>query len=108
MGEEIELLENHPRLHADRLNIANITGQRDAINNNFAALVFFQAVDRADKGGFARPGWANDHHHFFGLDRQIKIAQSMKLAIPLIYILTDNNIRTFRLSGHKYSILVGS
>jgi hypothetical protein len=32
--------------------------QRDAVHNDLPALVFFEAVDRADKGGLARAGGA--------------------------------------------------
>jgi hypothetical protein len=58
VGEQVELLEDHAGLHADLLDVAHIMRKLDAIDDDLAALVLFQPVEGADKGGFTRAGWA--------------------------------------------------
>ena len=55
MGKQVELLEHHPDLALNGVNIAQVVGQFDAIHDDVAPLMFLQAIDGADEGGLAAP-----------------------------------------------------
>jgi hypothetical protein len=48
--EKVEVLKNHAHFFADLLNVLQVIGQFDAIDDNPAALMFLQPVDAADQG----------------------------------------------------------
>jgi hypothetical protein len=48
--EEVERLEHHADLAADRLDVLDVVGEGDAIDDDVARLVLFQAIDAADQG----------------------------------------------------------
>jgi hypothetical protein len=54
--------------------------------------MLFLAVDGTDKGRFARAGRAEDNYHFLSLDREIDIAQCLKIAIPFIDITHNDHV----------------
>jgi hypothetical protein len=49
MGKEVEVLENHANLGADLLDILYVVGKLDAIYDDLATLMFFQAIDAANQ-----------------------------------------------------------
>ena len=49
MGKEIKGLKDDANITADGVYIARIVCEFDAINDNLAALMFFEAIDRADE-----------------------------------------------------------
>jgi hypothetical protein len=53
--EEVERLEHHSDLAADRVQCPRVVGQLRAIHHNAAGLVHLQPVDAADHRRFARP-----------------------------------------------------
>jgi hypothetical protein len=54
MGKEVKLLKHHPDLSSDCLYVADVMAELDPIYGDVPFLVFLEAVDCADKGGFAR------------------------------------------------------
>ncbi len=74
MREEVELLKNHSGFHADRLDVVDVLGERDAIHDDVAGFVFFEAIDGADQGRLAAAGRADDDDDLFGLDRKADVA----------------------------------
>ncbi|CUX19040.1 6-pyruvoyl-tetrahydropterin synthase (modular protein) [Agrobacterium tomkonis CFBP 6623] len=85
MREEVEVLEHHANFATDFIDLLQVVGQFDAINLDRARLVFFQPVDAADHGRFARSRRAGDDdalalHHF-----QVDVAQYVEIAIPLVH-----------------------
>jgi hypothetical protein len=90
--EQVELLEDHADLAADGLDIANVVGQLNAVDDDLAALMILQAVDTANKGRFPRARWAKDHHHLAFFHRCCDALERMEIAIPLMNIAANNHL----------------
>ena len=64
MREEIEMLEHHADLAAHFIDLLQVVGELDTIDDDRALLVFFQTVDAADHRGFAGTGRAGNDDAF--------------------------------------------
>ena len=93
--EQIELLEHHAHLLADRVNRFDVVGQLNAVNDQPALLVLFQPVDAADQRGLARAGRAADDDAFALGDVQVNVPQHMEIvAVPLVdFVEGDDGFR---------------
>jgi len=49
VGEQVELLEHHARLPPHLLDVAQVAGQLDAVDDDAALVVLLEAVDAADQ-----------------------------------------------------------
>ena len=90
MGKQVEGLENHSDLGADRVDVGGGV-QGDAVHDDFAAFEDFQPVDAAQQGRFPGPGRADDDDHLPFLDVQRNAFQGMDLAKKLVHVLDLNN-----------------
>ncbi len=50
MREEVEVLEHHADFAAHFVDLLEIIGELNTINNDLAFLVFFQTIDATDHG----------------------------------------------------------
>ena len=50
MWKQIKMLKHHAHFGSDFFNIFEIIGQLNPIDNNLAALMFFQTIDAANQG----------------------------------------------------------
>ena len=71
--EEVELLEHHPRLAADLLDVADVVGQLDAVDDDAARVVLLEAVDAADHRRLARARRADDDDDLLAADAQVDV-----------------------------------
>ena len=55
------MLKDHPHFRTDLLDILDVARQFDAVHDDPAPLMLFQAIDAADQSGFARTGRAADN-----------------------------------------------
>ena len=92
VGEEIERLEDHPDLAANRLDVANIVAELNAIDDDPTPLVLLQPVDYANEGGFPRSRGAEDDDDLPSLDGGGEAPQDVKAAEPLVYVSTDDDV----------------
>src|SRR5439155_25968196 len=100
--EQVELLEDHAHFRTDGLDVADVAGQLDAVNNDLPALVLFEAVDGADEGGLARAGWAEDDDHLAALDGQVHALQRVELPEPLMHGTGDDDVGSVGFGhGHR-------
>ena len=91
VGEQVELLEYHADLTPHSLDVAHVVRELDAVDDDRAALVFLQAVERADEGGFAGPRWSEDHHHFAGHHFHADAFQRLEVIEPLVHVTGDDD-----------------
>src|SRR5712691_10633725 len=84
MREQVELLEHHANLAADRLDILHIRCQLDPGDDNLAALVLFQPVDAADHRRLARARRPADDDAFALVDLEIDVLEDVELAEPFV------------------------
>jgi len=110
MGEQVEALEHHadvPALTGDvALRIAYqaavaafAIAHGAAVDTNASALDIFEQVDAADKGGLARAGGADQHHHFAPPHLQRDALENLQLAERLLNIQSLND-QLFTLVRH--------
>ena len=82
------MLKDHAGLATDALDVPHVVSQFDAVYDDRAALMFFEAVDGANKGGLARPARTEDDDHFAFLHVHINAAQSLELPEPFMHVAT--------------------
>ena len=56
MRKEVEVLEHHADLAAHLVDVLQVVGELDAVDDDAALLVLLQPVDAADHGRLARAG----------------------------------------------------
>jgi hypothetical protein len=103
--EQVERLEHHADLAADGGDVADVVGELDAVDDDLAALVLLEAVDRADEGRLARARRAEDDDHLAGLHREVDAAQHVELVEPLVDVSADDDVVGVRIGpalvGHQ-------
>src|SRR5436305_2996507 len=82
MGEEVELLKHHADLAADRLDVLDVGGELDAVDDDLAALMLLEPVDAADHRRFAGAGGAADDDALALADLQRDVLEHVQLAVP--------------------------
>ena len=85
MGKQIELLEDHPSLLADLLDVLDIVGQHDAVDRYGAGVVNLEAVDAANHGRFAGTRRADHNHNFLLPNGDIDVLQCLEVAKELVH-----------------------
>jgi hypothetical protein len=91
VGEEVERLEDHPDLAADRGDVADVVRELDAVDDDLAALVLLEPVDRADEGRLAGARGTEDDDDLALLDVHADAAQDVELAEPLVDVAGDDD-----------------
>src|SRR5688572_21097798 len=86
MWEQVKLLKDHTRLHADLLNVAHIMTQLNAIHHDLPALMLLEAVERPNESGLARTGRSKDDDHFALLHFHVNALQRLEVSIPFMHI----------------------
>ena len=84
MREEVEVLEHHADLAADLVDLLQVVGELDAVDDDLALLVLLQPVDAADHGRLAGAGRPADDDALAARDVQVDVLQHMELAVPLV------------------------
>ena len=85
MREQVEVLEAHADFAPDLVDLLQVAGQLDAVDDDAALLVLLQPVDAADHRRLAGAGRPADHDALAALDREIDVAQHVELAVPLVH-----------------------
>ena len=81
--EQVEALEHHPGLAADLLDVADVAGQLDPVDDDAPGVVLLEAVDAADHRRLARPRRADHHHHLAAGDVEVDPLQGGERAVAL-------------------------
>src|SRR5690606_23161615 len=84
MWEKIEVLKDHPDFTAHQLNVPDVVGELDAIDDYSSALMLLQAVYAADQGRLARAGRSADDDPLAAIDTEVDLLQHVKLPIPFM------------------------
>src|SRR5690606_5624516 len=85
MREQIEMLKDHPDFGSYLVDILDIAGQFDPVDDDPSVLMLFQPVDTADQRGFSRSRRTGDHDPFATMHGQVDIAQDVETSEPLIH-----------------------
>src|SRR5271167_4368246 len=84
--EQVELLEHHADLAADRLDVLDVRSQLDPGDDDLALLMLFQPVDAADHRRFARARRPTDDDALAPLDLEVDVPEYVKLTEPFVDI----------------------
>jgi len=99
-GKEVELLEHHADLAADRLDVLDVGGELDAVDDDLAALMLLEPVDAADHGRFAGARRATHDDALALGDLQADVLEDVELAIPFVNrAQLDHRLAGWRLIG---------
>ncbi|CDX20985.1 6-pyruvoyl-tetrahydropterin synthase [Mesorhizobium plurifarium] len=83
--KEIEVLEHHPDFATDFLDLFEVVGQLNAVDDDLARLMVLEPVDAADHGRFAGAGWPANDDPLSTAHSQIDVSQGMKITVPLVH-----------------------
>ena len=109
--EQVEVLEHHADLAADLVDLLEVVGELDAVDDDAALLVLLQAVDAADHGRFAGAGRPADDDALAARDAQVDVAQHVEFAVPLVHaddLDRDVGLQRRGLQGCGYRLGHGS
>ncbi len=84
------MLEHHANFTTHFIDLLEVVGQFDVVDDDLALLVFFQAVDAANHGRFARARRPRHNDALAAHDLQVDVPQNVKLTIPLMHIANFN------------------
>jgi hypothetical protein len=86
MRKQVEVLEHHADFAADLVDLLQIVGQFDAVDDDLALLVLFQPVDAADHRRLAGTGRPADDDALAAHDLEVDVAQHVEIAVPLVHV----------------------
>jgi hypothetical protein len=86
VGEEVELLEDHPDFLTEAVDVDAGIMDGDAVHPQLAGVDGLQPVDGADQGALPAPAGAEDHHHFPFIDVQGDVPQNVQIPEPLVHL----------------------
>ena len=96
--KQVEVLEHHADLAAHLVDVLEVVGELDAVDDDAALLMFFEAVDAADQRRLAGARRAADDDPLALRDGQVDVLEDMELAVPLVDAVSP--IMTSSLSRH--------
>src|SRR5690606_2073914 len=92
--EKIERLEHHADFGADFIDVPEVVGELDAVDDDLALLVFFETVDAADERRFSGARRSADDNLLTFFHGEVDVPQHVKLAKPFVH--TAQHDRTGR------------
>ena len=90
VGEQVEALEHHPDLGAQRCERLALLRQRLAVERDGAAVDGLEPVDGAAQRRLAGAGRPDHHDDLAALDREVDVAQHVQVAEPLVDVVEDD------------------
>ena len=102
MREEVEVLEHHPDLGSHLVDVLQVAGQLDPVDDDLARLMFLKPVDTADQRGLARARRPGDDDAFAPVHGQVDVAQDVEGPVPLVHL--DDLDRDFLADLHLAAI----
>ena len=84
MREQVELLEHHADLAPDQVDVLDVLAELDAVDDDLALLVLFEAIDAADHRRLAGARRPADHDALAAMDGEIDVLEDMEVPVPLV------------------------
>jgi len=85
MREEVEVLETHPHLRADLVDVFEVRAQLRPIHYDLALLVLLKGVDATDKRGFTRSGWSANHDPLSAINGEVDVLEDVERPVPFVH-----------------------
>jgi len=84
--KQVEALKHHADFATNRIQIAHIVIQLDAIDDDVAAIVFFEAIERAQESRLARARRPDDGRDLAFIKSRRHAPQSMESTVMLFNV----------------------
>src|SRR5947207_4562641 len=84
MRKQVEMLKHHADLAADVVDLLEIGGKLDAVDDDPARLMLLEPVDAADQRRLAGTGRPADHDPLAARDIEVDVAEHVKVAKPFV------------------------
>ena len=78
------MLEHHADLAADLVDLLQVVGELDPVDDDPALLMLLEPIDAADHGRLAGAGRAADDDALAARDVQVDVPQNVELAVPFV------------------------
>jgi hypothetical protein len=82
--EQVETLEDHSDLAADRVEVLQIVVEDDAVDDDLARIMRFEAIQGAQEGRFAGSGRPDDRRHLSFVEGRRNVLQRVEGAETLV------------------------
>ena len=84
MRKQVEVLEHHSDFLAHFVDLLEIVGELDAIDDDLALLVLLERIDAADHRRFTRARRPGDDDALALLDPQVDVLEDMEVGVPFV------------------------
>ena len=84
MREQVEVLEHHSDFLAHLVDLLEVVGELDAVDDDLALLVLLERVDAADHRRFARARWPSDNDALALLNTEVDVLEHVKVGVPFV------------------------
>ncbi len=91
MGEEVEILEDHPHLGPDLVDVRLRIGDLHAIHPDPARIRQREVIDAPEEGALSRAAGSDDDEHLSLLDLQIDTREDFEGAVGLVQIFDTHD-----------------
>ena len=85
MREQVEVLEHHADFAAHLVDLLQVVGELDAVDDDLALLVLLQPVDAADHRRLAGTRRPADDDALAAHDLQVDVLQHVEVAVPFVH-----------------------
>jgi hypothetical protein len=82
--EEVELLEHHPDLPPDLLDVADVVAELDPVDDDAAAIVLLQPVDASYERRLPRARGPEDDDDLLPADGEVDPLERLEVVEPLL------------------------
>ncbi|MCY1245391.1 hypothetical protein D9M72_585410 [compost metagenome] len=83
--EQVEVLEHHADFAAHFVDLLEVVGQLDAVNDDLALLVLFEAIDAADHRRLAGARRAGNDDALAFHNLQVDVTKDVEVPVPLVH-----------------------
>src|ERR1700730_17402789 len=84
MRKQVEMLEHHADLAADLVDLLEVRGEFDAVDDDLARLMLLESVDAADHRRLAGARRPADQDALAARYVEIDVAEHVKVAVPFV------------------------
>ena len=82
--EQVEVLEHHSDFLAHLVDLLEIVGELDAVDDDLALLVLLERIDAADHRRFARARRPGDDDALALLHAQVDVLEHVEVGVPFV------------------------
>ena len=99
-GKRLNCWKDHADFASDGVEVSEVVGHLDAVDDDLALLVLFESVDHTYECGLAGAGGTEDDDNFSPLDGHCDVVYGAEVSEPLEDVFADDDVVAF----HKWDV----